>query len=63
LVLPPTAELRVGARVPATVELHTFPDEVYAEVPAIRRYRYLYVDSQVVLVDPDTSEIVEIIRE
>jgi hypothetical protein len=56
-------ELRVGAPVPATVELHAFPDEVYVEVPTLRRYRYLYVNNQVVLVDPQTSEIVEIIRE
>ena len=59
----PQVELRVGAPVPAAVELQAFPDEVYVEVPTLRRYRYFHVHNQVVLVDPATSEIVEIIRE
>jgi hypothetical protein len=62
-VLPPAVELRVGAAVPHAVELLTFPEEVYVEAPALRRYRYLPVNNEVVLVDPLTSEIVEIIRE
>jgi hypothetical protein len=62
-VLPPAVELRVGAPVPHAVELLTFPEEVYVEVPTLRRYRYLHVNNEVVLVDPLTSEIVEIIRE
>ena len=33
------------------------------EVPAVRRYRYTVIDNQVVLVDPRTRRIVEIIRE
>jgi hypothetical protein len=61
--LPPQVELRVGVPIPRAVELYPFPDEVYVEVPALRRYRYLYINNQVVLVDPATSEIVEIIRE
>lgn len=56
-------ELRVGAPVPPAVELHPLPDEVYVEVPAMRRYRYVYVENEVVLVDPETNEIVEIIRD
>jgi hypothetical protein len=63
VTLPPRVELRVGAPIPSSVELHTFPDEVYVEVPTIKRYRYLYVNNEVVLVDPATSEIVEIIRD
>ncbi|MEX2127589.1 MAG: DUF1236 domain-containing protein [Xanthobacteraceae bacterium] len=63
VTLPPRVELRVGAPIPQTVELYPFPDEVYVEVPTLKRYRYLYVNNQVVLVDPETSEIVEIIRE
>lgn len=59
----PEVELRVGAPVPSAVELQAFPDEVYVEVPTLRRYRYFNVHNQVVLVDPSTSEIVEIIRD
>jgi hypothetical protein len=60
---PPQVELRVGAPIPQAVELYALPDDVYVEVPSVKRYRYFQVHDQVVLVDPDTSEIVEIIRD
>jgi hypothetical protein len=60
---PPQLELRVGAPIPQAVELYPLPDDVYVEVPSVKRYRYFQVHDQVVLVDPDTSEIVEIIRD
>lgn len=56
-------EYRVGTRVPREVELRTFDDDVYVEAPALRPYRYMHVNNQVVLVDPETSEVVEIIRD
>lgn len=62
-VAPPAIELQIGSPVPSAVELQAFPEEVYVEVPVLRRYRYLHVNNEVVLVDPETSEIVEIIRE
>jgi hypothetical protein len=61
--LPPRVELRVGAPIPQAVELQSFPEDVYVEVPTLKRYRYLHVNNEVVLVDPATSEIVEIIRD
>ncbi|MCC6947661.1 MAG: DUF1236 domain-containing protein [Bradyrhizobiaceae bacterium] len=63
VTLPPAVELRVGEPVPPSVELYSFPEEVYVEVPTLRRYRYLHVENEVVLVDPQTSEIIDIIRE
>jgi len=61
-VAPPADfRARVGVEVPATVELYPVPETV--EVPAIRRYRYTVIDNQVVLVDPGTHRVVEIIRE
>ena len=56
-------EYRVGTRVPREVELRTFDDDVYVEVPELRRYRYVYVNNQLVLVDPETSEVVEVISD
>lgn len=56
-------EYRVGTRVPRGVELQTFDDDVYVEVPELRRYRYVYVNNQLVLVDPETSEVVEVISD
>jgi hypothetical protein len=56
-------EYRVGTRVPREVELRTFDDDVYVEAPELKRYRYVHVNNQLVLVDPETSEVVEIIRD
>jgi hypothetical protein len=55
----PTVEYRVGARVPADVQLYAVPREVAVEVPAIRSYKYMVVNNRVVLVDPATSQVVE----
>lgn len=63
VAVAPQVELRVGAPIPEAVELYPVPEEVYVEVPQLRRYRYFNVHNQVVLVDPETSEIVEIIRD
>lgn len=60
---PQSVEVRVGARLPHSVELSEIPATVIAEVPAVRRYRYMVVNNEVVLVDPATSEVVEIIRQ
>jgi hypothetical protein len=51
----------VGVQVPESVELYAVPDEV--TVPAVRRYRYIVVGDEVVLVDPSTRKVVQIIRE
>ena len=39
------------------------PSTVIEEVPTVRRYRYMVVNNEVVLVDPATSEVIEIIRQ
>ncbi|RVA09131.1 DUF1236 domain-containing protein [Mesorhizobium sp. M7D.F.Ca.US.004.03.1.1] len=48
-------ELNVGTALPDTVELHTI------DVPDVRN-RYTVVGDHVVLVDPDTRKIVQIIE-
>jgi hypothetical protein len=60
---PPDVQVRLGARVPQAVELREIPSAVIEEVPTVRRYRYMVVNNEVVLVDPATSEVVEIIRQ
>src|SRR3982751_4621831 len=49
----PGVELNVGTALPDTVELH--------EVPNVK-YRYVVVDNQTVVVDPDTRKIVKVIQ-
>lgn len=59
-VAPPqtTVEYRVGTRIPANAQLYAVPQEVAVEVPAIRSYKYVVVNGQVLLVDPATSQVV-----
>jgi hypothetical protein len=57
----PNFELRVGATVPESVTMYSFPDVVYEEVPTLREYRYVVVEDDIVLVDPREHRIVEII--
>jgi hypothetical protein len=57
---PPQAavEYRVGTRIPAETQLYAVPQEVAVEVPAVRSYKYMVVNGQVLLVDPATSQVV-----
>lgn len=52
-------EVRVGVALPATVELRPVPS---AWGPQIVKYRYAYVGDQVVLVEPSSRKVVEIIE-
>jgi hypothetical protein len=51
----------VGAPVPPVIELYILPDKVLAEVPGAKRVKYTMVKNQLVLVDPTTMRVVEII--
>jgi Protein of unknown function (DUF1236) len=60
----PIVRYEIGAPVPAgAVELSDFPEDVYVDVPVLKRYRYVYINNQLVLVDPETSHVVDIINE
>jgi hypothetical protein len=58
----PTFELSVGARIPTSYELCPFEDVIIQDVQVVRPYRYFVVQNEVVLVDPSTHTIVEVIR-
>jgi len=60
---PAGISLRIGAKVPTTVELNDLPDNVASQIPSVSRFKYIVAQNQVVLVDPSTSEVVEIIRQ
>ena len=59
-VKPITVEERitVGATLPADVELHPVPSDWG---PAVTKYRYVYTNDNVVLVEPSSRKVVEII--
>ena len=56
------AELANGETVPQDVELQPAPSAVVAEIPMIERYRVFMANDQVVLVDPQTRAVVDIVR-
>lgn len=57
-----SAELADGATVPADVTLEPVPRAVVVEIPMIERYRLFVANDRVVLVDPDTREVVDVVR-
>jgi Protein of unknown function (DUF1236) len=54
--------LSVGTRVPRDVTFHTLPERVVTIYPEWRRYKFILVKEQIVIVDPDTYEIVAILE-
>jgi hypothetical protein len=51
----------VGATVPADVELMPVPETVVTELPTVKSYRYFRYNDDVVLVDPSSRRVVQII--
>lgn len=56
-------QVTVGERIPTDIELMPLPQVIVQDVPDFKDYRYFVVNREVVLVDPDTREIIDIIRE
>jgi hypothetical protein len=52
-------EIRRGERVPDSVEIETFPEEVYREAPDLREYRYIHRDSRTYIVEPQERRVIE----
>lgn len=57
---PPDWAPSVGVAVPAQVQLYDMPTTV--DVPTVRSDRYTVIDGHVVLVDPSTRRVVQIIE-
>ena len=57
------AGLTVGETAPPDVQLEPAPNAVVAQVPMIQRYRlFVARNDQVVLVDPNTRVVVDVVR-
>lgn len=54
-------DVSIGVSVPRTVTLHPVPQEIVVLVPEYRAYRYFIYEDRVVVVDPNTFEIVDIL--
>jgi Protein of unknown function (DUF1236) len=55
--------INVGTRVPRNVRLAPLPAAVLTIVPGYRNYRYVVVEDRIVIVEPSTYEIVEVVDE
>jgi len=60
---PPPFQPRIGAEAPASMALYILPDDALAQIPDGQQYKYTVVQNQVVLVDPTTMRIVDVIRQ
>jgi hypothetical protein len=54
--------ISVGTRVPRDVTFHTLPERVVTIYPEWRGFKFILVKEQIVIVDPNTYEIVAIIE-
>ncbi len=53
--------VRVGTRIPASIEFFTPPARFVEIDPEFRRYKIVVLDDEILVVDPETREIVDII--
>ena len=51
----------VGMTVPSDIELVEVPETVVTEVPTVRTYRYFHWNDNLVLVDPSSRRVVQIL--
>ncbi len=60
-VAPSRFATNVGADVPPMIELYTLPDDILANNPVTKLYKFTRVDDQVVLVDPTNMRVIDVI--
>ena len=53
--------VRVGAAVPGRYRFRPLPPEIIDLVPEYEGYDYIVVDDQILILDPDTREVVAVI--
>jgi hypothetical protein len=54
-----TTRVRVGERLPESVEIRSFPEAVYRESPTLRDYRYIERDNRTYVIEPREGTIIE----
>jgi hypothetical protein len=53
----------VGAKIPTSLKPHTLPPPLLAEMPELKRYAYLKLKQQVLIIDPMSGKIVDMFPE
>jgi hypothetical protein len=62
IAAPPNFQASVGGQVPPSMELRTLPTSAMAQSPELRSLQYTMAQNQVVLVDPTTMRVIDILR-
>ncbi len=60
-VAPSRFATNVGAEVPPMIELYMLPDDILANNPVTKLYKFTRVDDKVVLVDPTNMRVIDVI--
>jgi hypothetical protein len=53
----------IGDPAPAGIATQPFPDEVSEKVPALRSHRFFVADGAVVVVDPKSNKVADIVKQ
>jgi hypothetical protein len=54
-----STRVRVGDRLPDSVEVESFSDEDYRDAPVLREYRYIHRDDRTYVVEPQERRVIE----
>ena len=52
-------DIRVGDRLPESVEVEEFPSTVYRDAPDLREYRYIHRDTRTYVIEPRERRVIE----
>ena len=56
------SKVEIGGKAPSGAALQDFPDLVQQKVPAVKNYKFMLADNQVVIVDPKDNTIADILK-
>jgi len=53
----------IGAKIPGSIALDSLPGDLTNHLPGLRKYDYVMAQNRVVLVDPATRKVVDVLTE
>jgi hypothetical protein len=57
----PSYEGQVGSKIPDSMNAREMPDQVTTQVPQTKRYLFVRLPDRILLIDPDTKLVAEIV--
>lgn len=53
--------LAIGTRIPDVINVYSLPESIVAIIPQYRGFKYVIIQNEMIIVNPDTREIVAIL--